>query len=89
MLIFFFFTIFFFSLRLSLSSPLVYSTELNPLHYYSSTLLQEVVLALRGLAGLLDDNTKHSRQRLRGDIEKQSLHINQEFVAAFAPVQQV
>ena len=51
--------------------------------------MQEVVLALRGLGGLLHDNSKHGRQKLRGDIEKQSLQVNQDFITAFAPVQDV
>ena len=51
--------------------------------------LQEKVAALRGLAGVLQSNTRHSRQRLRGDVERQSLNINQDFIQAFQGVQEV
>ena len=50
---------------------------------------QDVVTALSGLDGLIVDNTKHTRQNLRSQVEQRALQANKEFLSAFEQVYQV
>eukprot|EP00047_Mylnosiga_fluctuans_P019083 m.78466 g.78466 ORF g.78466 m.78466 type:complete len:660 (+) comp7966_c0_seq2:23-2002(+) len=47
---------------------------------------EDVVEALRGLSGFFKSNTKRARANLRGDLERRSLIVNEEFLAALEGV---
>eukprot|EP00730_Choanoeca_flexa_P002449 TRINITY_DN11055_c0_g2_i4.p1 TRINITY_DN11055_c0_g2~~TRINITY_DN11055_c0_g2_i4.p1 ORF type:complete len:687 (+),score=161.29 TRINITY_DN11055_c0_g2_i4:3-2063(+) len=46
----------------------------------------DVVTALSGLDGLIIENTKHTRQNLRSQVERRALETNKEFLNAFSKV---
>ena len=52
-------------------------------------LFQEMLEALKSLSGFFVENNLRSRRNLRGDIERRSLVINEEFVECFRHVKEV
>ncbi len=48
-----------------------------------------MVEALRGLSLFFKKNTKRARANLRGDLEKKTLAVSEEFLTAFESVHQV
>lgn len=50
---------------------------------------QDMVEALKALSAFFTDNSLRSRRNLRGDIEKRSLAINENFEDAFRDVKEV
>ncbi|KAH7977470.1 hypothetical protein HPB49_026373 [Dermacentor silvarum] len=67
------------------------SSSSNPLSRKLNKLLEarlendrETLEALRSLSEFFTDNNIRTRRRLRGDLEKRSLAINEEFVQSFS-----
>jgi hypothetical protein len=58
-------------------------------HLPSYVSLQDIVEALRALSMFFNDNSLRSRRNLRGDIEKRSLLISEQFETAFTSVKEV
>ena len=54
-----------------------------------SILCQDMLEALKSLSTFFTDNNLRSRRNLRGDIERRSLAINEEFVDSFKLVKEV
>lgn len=50
---------------------------------------QDLVEALKALSTFFTDNNLRERRNLRGDIEKRSLYVNEQFESAFRDVKQV
>ena len=50
---------------------------------------QEMLEALKSLSTIFTENNLRNRRNLRGDIERRSLVINQEFVDSFRVVKEV
>ncbi len=55
----------------------------------SSSCFQEMLEALKALSVFFTDNSLRTRRNLRGDIEKRSLAINEEFARIFKEVKEV
>ena len=51
--------------------------------------MQDMLEALKSLSTFFTDNNLRSRRNLRGDIERRSLAINEEFVDSFKLVKEV
>ncbi|CAJ0942948.1 unnamed protein product [Ranitomeya imitator] len=49
---------------------------------------KEMLEALKSLSSFFTENSLRSRRNLRGDIERRSLSINEEFVAIFKNVKE-
>ena len=58
------------------------------MHYFASA-SQDLVDALKALSTFFTDNSLRERRNLRGDIEKRSLYINEQFESAFREVKEV
>ena len=52
-------------------------------------MFQEMLEALKSLSLFFTDNNLRSRRNLRGDIERRSLTINEQFVDNFRVVKEV
>lgn len=50
---------------------------------------QEMLEALKALSVFFNENTLRTRRNLRGDIERRSLAINEEFAHIFKEVKEV
>jgi hypothetical protein len=50
---------------------------------------QDMLEALKALSAFFNENSLRSRRNLRGDIERRSLSINEDFVEAFKDVKLV
>ena len=50
---------------------------------------QEMLEALKSLSGFFTENNLRTRRNLRGDVERRSLAINEEFVQSFRAVIEV
>lgn len=55
----------------------------------SSLCFQEMLEALKSLSAFFTENSLRTRRNLRGDIERRSLSINEEFVRIFKDVKEV
>ena len=55
----------------------------------SHVFVQEMLEALKSLSVFFTENNLRSRRNLRGDIERRSLTINEEFVDNFRLVKEV
>eukprot|EP00051_Salpingoeca_urceolata_P013898 m.176022 g.176022 ORF g.176022 m.176022 type:complete len:724 (-) comp17932_c1_seq2:44-2215(-) len=62
-------------------------TGVDAAHRGGVGLSDDVLEALKSLSGVFTENTKRTRQNLRGDLERRSLLINQEFISQFSEVQ--
>ena len=51
--------------------------------------MQEMLEALKSLSVFFTENNLRSRRNLRGDIERRSLTINEDFVDSFRLVKEV
>lgn len=51
--------------------------------------LQDVLEALKSLSGFFNENSIRSRRSLRGDIERRSIVINEDFIESFKLVKEV
>lgn len=51
-------------------------------------LLQDLVEALKALSTFFTENSLRERRNLRGDIEKRSLYVNEQFESAFREVKE-
>lgn len=58
-------------------------------HLKSSLCLQEMLEALKALSVFFTENSLRTRRNLRGDIERRSLAINEEFARIFKEVKEV
>ncbi len=56
---------------------------------YSACTPQDMLEALKSLSTFFTENNLRSRRNLRGDIERRSLAINEEFVDSFKLVKEV
>ena len=56
---------------------------------YGTARIQELLEALQGLSAFFTENSLRTRRNLRGDIERRSLAINEEFAAQFSDVKKV
>ena len=56
---------------------------------HGAALSDDMLEVLQGLSVFFKDNTKRARAGLRGDLERRSLSLNTEFLAAFQEVQEV
>ena len=52
-------------------------------------LFQELVDALKALSTFFGENTLRARRNLRGDVEKRSLEISEQFESQFKEVKNV
>lgn len=52
-------------------------------------IVQEMLEALKALSTFFVENSLRTRRNLRGDIERRSLAINEEFVSIFKKVKEV
>lgn len=53
------------------------------------SIVQEMLEALKALSTFFVENSLRTRRNLRGDIERRSLSINEEFVSIFKEVKEV
>lgn len=53
------------------------------------SIVQEMLEALKALSTFFVENSLRTRRNLRGDIERRSLAINEEFVSIFKEVKEV
>lgn len=51
--------------------------------------LQDVLEALKSLSGFFNENNIRTRRSLRGDIERRSIVINEDFIESFKLVKEV
>ena len=52
------------------------------------SLFQDLVDALKALSTFFTENNLRERRNLRGDIEKRSLYVNEQFESAFRDVKE-
>lgn len=72
-----------------------YALKKNHYHGYDKLvndtifwLFQDTLEALKALSTFFNENNLRTRRNLRGDIEKRSLNINEEYVGAFKQVKE-
>lgn len=63
--------------------------KVSPGDFPLLSLTQEMLEALKALSAFFVENSLRTRRNLRGDIERRSLAINEEFVSIFKEVKEV
>lgn len=63
--------------------------KVSPSDFPLLSLSQEMLEALKALSAFFVENSLRTRRNLRGDIERRSLAINEEFVSIFKEVKEV
>lgn len=63
--------------------------KVSPGDFALLSLAQEMLEALKALSAFFVENSLRTRRNLRGDIERRSLAINEEFVSIFKEVKEV
>lgn len=63
--------------------------KVSPGDFPLLSLAQEMLEALKALSAFFVENSLRTRRNLRGDIERRSLAINEEFVSIFKEVKEV